>query len=78
MKSSYLLNVRPFSPRRKRAVAATKTTTKARTYLVLFVGDRPTDLHTPPISVSPAIAARIPGFKKLSSLLLDPEDMAML
>jgi E3 ubiquitin-protein ligase TRIP12 len=32
----------------------------------------------PPISVSPAIAAGIPGFKKLSSLSLDPEDAVTL
>ena len=32
----------------------------------------------PPISVSPAIAASIPGFKKLSSLSLDPEDAVTL
>lgn len=32
----------------------------------------------PPISVSPAIAAGIPSFKKLSSLSLDPEDAVTL
>ena len=32
----------------------------------------------PPVSVSPAIAASIPGFKKLSSLSLDPEDAVTL
>jgi len=36
------------------------------------------DLPPPPISVSPAIAAGIPGFKKLSSLSLDPDDAVTL
>lgn len=36
------------------------------------------DLPPPPIPVSPAVAAGIPGFKKLSSLSLDPEDAVTL
>ncbi|KAF8262629.1 hypothetical protein EI94DRAFT_1773142 [Lactarius quietus] len=36
------------------------------------------DLPPPPIPVSPAIAAGIPGYKKLSSLSLDPEDAVTL
>ncbi|KAI9510528.1 hypothetical protein F5148DRAFT_1274737 [Russula earlei] len=36
------------------------------------------DLPPPPISVSPALAAGIPGFKKLSSLSLEPEDAVTL
>ena len=36
------------------------------------------DLPPPPIPVSPAVAAGIPGYKKLSSLSLDPEDAVTL
>ena len=36
------------------------------------------DLPPPPILVSPAVAAGIPGYKKLSSLSLDPEDTVTL
>ncbi|KAH9000071.1 hypothetical protein EDB92DRAFT_2051252 [Lactarius akahatsu] len=36
------------------------------------------DLPPPPIPVPPAVAAGIPGFKKLSSLSLDPEDAVTL
>ena len=36
------------------------------------------NLPPPPILVSPAVAAGIPGYKKLSSLSLDPEDAVTL
>ena len=36
------------------------------------------DLPPPPLPISPAVAAGIPGYKKLSSLSLDPEDAVTL
>jgi E3 ubiquitin-protein ligase TRIP12 len=72
-KVELLANRTPISSKKKEAATAEKEKEKD-----LSDASSAPDLPPPPIPVSPALAAAIPGYNKISSLSLDPEDAVTL